>query len=139
MGEFTSPAGTLFDKDVCLFLSDVSMDFSSAPSMLFVRLKQSKTDKLHLRVTIVLGKSELFPLCPLSAMLSYLVVRGRSAGPLFTWKRSLFLTQENFVAAVRKALEVAGLDASDFNGHSFRIGTVPTTASRGMEDCMIKT
>lgn len=139
VGEFTSPASTTFDKDVHLSLSDVSVDSASAPSMLFVRLKQSKTDQLRQGVTIVLGKTEQFPLCPLSAMLSYLVVRGRSAGPLFMWKNGLFLTRENFVAAVRKALEAAGLDTSDFNGHSFRIGAATTAASRGMEDCMIKT
>ena len=46
VGEFTSPASTTFDKDVHLSLSDVSVDFASASSMLFVRLKQSKTDQL---------------------------------------------------------------------------------------------
>ena len=51
----------------------------------------------------------------------------------------LFLTRENFVAVVRRALEAAGLEASEFNGHSFRIGAATTAASRGMEDSMIKT
>ena len=139
VGEFTSPSGTSFDKEIHLSLADVSVDCSSAPSMLFVRLKQSKTDQLRRGVTIVLGKSEQFPLCPLSAVLSYLVVRGKTAGPLFVWKSGLFLTRENFVAAVRRALEAAGLEASDFNGHSFRIGAATTAASRGMEDSMIKT
>lgn len=87
----------------------------------------------------MLRKSDQFPLCPLTAMLSYLVVRGNSAGPLFIWKDGLFLTRANFVAAVRQVLESAGLDASDFNGHNFRIGAATTAASRGMEDCMIKT
>ncbi len=54
-------------------------------------------------------------------------------------KNDQFLTWENFVAEVRKALEVAGSDASDFNGHSFRIGAATTAASRRMEDSMIKT
>ena len=139
VGKFTSPADTSFDKDVHLSLSDVSVDCSSAPKMLFVRLKQSKTDQLRQGVTIVLGRSEQFPLCPLSAMLSYLVVRGRSTGPLFTWKDGVFLTRENFVAAVQKALEAAGMEALDFNGHSFRIGAATTAAARGMEDSMLKT
>ena len=134
VGEFTSPSGTSFDKEIHLSLADdVSVDCSSAPSMLFVRLKQSKTDQLRRGGTIVLGKLEQFPLCPLSAILSYLVVRGKTAGPLFVWKSGLFLTWENFVAAVRGALE------ADFNGHSFRIGAATTAASRGMEDSMIKT
>jgi hypothetical protein len=109
VGEFTSPTGTSFDGDVHLSLADVSVDCSSAPTMLFVRLKQSKTDQLRREVTIILGKSEQFPLCPLSAVLSYPVVRGRSVGPLFIWKNGQFLTRENFVAAVRKALITAGI------------------------------
>ena len=139
VGEFTCPTVNSFDGNIHLSPADISVDCSSAPSMLFVRLKQSKTDQLRQGVTIVLGKSEQFPLCPLSAVLSYLVVRGSATGPLFTWKNGLFLTRENFVAAVRKALETAGVDASDFNGHSFRIGAATTAASRGMEDSMIKT
>ena len=83
--------------------------------MLFVQLKQSKTDQLRRGVTIVLGKSEQFSLCPLSAVLSYLAVRGKMAGPLFIWKSGLFSTR--VVAAVRRALlEAAGLEASGFNG-----------------------
>jgi hypothetical protein len=71
VGEFTSPSSTSFDKEVYLSLGDISVDDSPALSMLFVRLKQSKTDQLRrgVTVTIVLGKSEQFPLCPLSAML----------------------------------------------------------------------
>jgi hypothetical protein len=139
VGEFTSPSSNSFDKEVYLSLADISVDSPSAPSVLFVRLKQSKTDQLRQGVTIVLGKSEQFPLCPLSAVLSYMVVMGRSRGPLFIWKNGQFLTRENFVAAVRKALEAADLDASTFNGHSFRIRAATTAASRGMEDSMIKT
>ena len=130
VGEFTCPSGDIFDTGVHLALADVSVDCLAAPNMLFVRLK---TDQLHQGVRIVLGKSRQFPVCSLSAVLSYLVVRGRSAGPLFIWKSGLFLTRENFVAAVRKALEAAGLEASDFNGHSFCIGAAITAASRGME------
>ena len=63
----------------------------------------------------------------------------RFVGPLFIWKDGLFLTRAKFVAAVKKSCEKAGLDASEFNGHSFRIGAASTAASRGMEDCMIKT
>ena len=67
------------------------------------------------------------------------MVRGNSSGPLFTWKDGVFLTQANFVAGVKKALESAGLDTSNFNRHSFRIGAATTAAARGMENSMIKT
>ena len=40
---------------------------------------------------------------------------------------------------VKRALELAGVEASNFNGHSFRIGAASTAAANGMEDSLIKT
>ena len=40
---------------------------------------------------------------------------------------------------VKKALDIAGVDAANYNGHSFRIGAASTAAANGMEDSMIKT
>ena len=105
--------------------------------MVFVSLKQSKTDQLRKDVTIVLGRTNRSPLCPVSALLSYLVVRGMAPGPLFIWDNGHFLTRAHFVAEVKKALELAGADASDFNGHSFRIRAASTAAANGMEDSLI--
>ena len=39
---------------------------------------------------------------------------------------------------VKKALQLAGTDASDFNGRSFRIRAASTAAANGMEDSLIK-
>ena len=102
-------------------------------------LKQSKTDQLRKGVTIVLGRTNKSPLCPVSALLSYLVVRGLAPGPLFTWDNGKFLTRAHFVEEVKKVLQLVGADASDFNGHSFRIGAASTAAANGMEDSLIKT
>ena len=41
--------------------------------------------------------------------------------------------------AVREALKTAGVDASKYSGHSFRICAATTAASRGIEDSVIKT
>ena len=43
------------------------------------------------------------------------------------------------MAEIKGALELLGVDASDFNGHSFRIGVASTAATNGMEDSLIKT
>ena len=103
VGEFISLTGNSFDKDVNLSLKDVSIDNPADPRMLFIRLKRSKTDQLRLGATIIMGKSDKVPLCPPTAMLGYLVVRGRSEGPLFVWENGLFLTRANVVAAVKRA------------------------------------
>ena len=71
VGEFTFPGTKEYDDNVHLTVSDVSVNDSKSPSMMFVRLKQSKTDQLRKGVTIVLGKTERAPLCPVSALLSY--------------------------------------------------------------------
>ena len=136
--EFTAPGISQFDDKVHLSVADVSVDRLDAPSMAFVCLKQSKTDQLRKGVTIVLGRTNKSPLCPVSALLSYLTARGLTPCPLFTWDSGKFLTRAHFVE-VKKALQLVGADASDFNGHSFRIGAASTAAANGMEDSLIKT
>ena len=75
VGEFTAPGISQFDDKVHLLVADVSVDSLDARSMAFVSLKQSKTDQLRKGVTIVLGRTNMSSLCPVSALLSYLVVR----------------------------------------------------------------
>lgn len=139
VGEFTSPTTNKFDSDADLSVSDVSVDNSLSPSMVFVHLKRSKTDQLRRGVTIVLGRTNKVPLCPVSALLNYLVARGKAPGPLFIWSSGQFLTRAHFVVEVQKALELSGVDSSDFNGHSFRIGAATTAAAKGFEDSLIRT
>ena len=139
IGEFTSPTVSTFDSSVHLAVSDISVDHPRDPTALFIRLKQSKTDQLRKGVTVVLGKTDQAPLCPVSAMISYLVVRGMTPGPAFKWSDGHYLTRANFVTEVKRALELTGRDSSCFNGHSFRIGAASTAAARGMEDSLIKT
>ena len=138
VGEFTASGVSQFDDKVHLSISDISINRLEAPSMALINLKQSKTDQLRKGVTVVLGKTNKSPLCPVSALLSYLVVRGTAPGPVFIWENGQFLTRAHFVEEVKKALQLAGADASDFNGHSFRIGAASTAAANGMEDSLIK-
>lgn len=78
-------------------------------------------------------------LCPVTAVLSYMVVRGSTPGPLFKWKDKRFLTREGFVAAVRTALKKSGLVTKDYVGHCFRIGAATTAAQQGIHDSLFKT
>ena len=74
-----------FDIDVRLSVSNVSVNNTHSPSMVFIRLKESKTDQLRKGVTFVLGKTSKPPLCPVSCLLRYLVARGMAPGSLFIW------------------------------------------------------
>ena len=76
---------------------------------------------------------------PVSAMLTYLELRGGKPGPLFLFQNRKPLTRPRFVDAVRDALRKTGLDEEKYCSHSFRIGAATTAASKGMEDCIIKT
>ena len=139
VGEFTAPGVSQFDEETHLSVTDVSVNSTQSPSMVFIRLKQSKTDQWRKGITIILGRTNKSPLCPVSSLLSYIVVRGMAPGPLFIRSNGHFLTRTHFVAEVKKAMEQAGMEASNFNGHSFRIGAASTAAVHGMEDSLIKT
>ena len=71
--------------------------------------------------------------------MNYLVIRGKSPGPLFKFSDGHYLTRQRLVDALRKALVQSGVDDSKYSGHSFRSGTATTAASKGFEDCIIKT
>ena len=137
-GEFTVPGNTVYDCSTHLSWGDLAVDNPASPGILSVHLKASKTDPFRKGITLYIGKvpSEL---CPVSAMLAYLLVRGKQPGPLFQFKDGKPLTRQRFVQAVRGALISAGIQADRYASHSFRIGAATTAAARGMEDSIIKT
>ena len=55
--------------------------------------------------------------------------------PMFKLKDRCFLTRKRVVVALRKLLQVAGLDCTKYCGH---IGVATMAAKKGMEDAMIK-
>lgn len=67
-----------------------------------------------------------------AALLQYLAARGDRQGPLFLCTDGRPLTKTKFVAEVRSALTEAKLPASDYAGHSFRIGAATTAAAAGL-------
>ena len=96
-----------------LSFGDVSVDNQESPRQLRVRLKASKTDPFRAGVDVFVGATGN-DLCPVSAVLSFLVVRGAAPGPLFKFQDGTPLTRARLVVEVQKALEAAGA------GHSFR-------------------
>ena len=115
-------------------VSDVSVDSRENPSMVKIHLHRSKTDQFGRGISTYLGTTG-DELCPVSALIAYLAVRGGAPGPLFRLQDGRSLTREIFTSAVRVALSTLGYDST---GHSFRIGAATTVAERGVEDSVIK-
>ena len=138
VGEMTVPADGVFDPAIHLCAADLAIDDPSSPTMLSVRIKQSKTDPFRQRVSLFVGRG-VSPLCPIAALLSYLTVCGTDEGPLFTFQDGRYLTRQRFSQCVKAALTRAGVDQSRYGTHSFRIGAATTAAASGVEDAVIKT
>ena len=136
-GEICSPSDKAYDPTAHLSFSDVAIDDPQNPSIMRVHLKTSKTDPFRKGVDIFLGRT-YNELCPISAMLAYLAVRGGAEGPLFKFQNGLLLTRDRLVAELRKVLSATDIRQSDYCGHSFRIGAATTAAQRGISDSTIQ-
>ena len=103
-----------------------------------VVIKRSKCDQFGSGVTLSVGATH-GDLCPVAAMLGYLVQRGSAPSPLFMFDDGRLLTRDRFVSAMRTALTNGDIDPSQYAGHSFRVGAATTAALQGLQDSLIKT
>ena len=102
----TAPDVGDFDPSQHLSVRDITVDDVANPKVVTVRIKQSKTDPFRQGVSISLSRTELL-LCPVAALLAYLVVRGNGDGPLFLLSGQP-LTRYQLVSELRKALTLVG-------------------------------
>ena len=137
VGEMTTPSDR-FDPNCHLAHGDVRVNDNQDPQYVVVRIKASKTDPFRQGVSIYLGRTHN-ELCPVAAVLSYMVQRGDTEGPFFLFEDRRLLTRQRFVSEVRKALTDLGYNCALYAGHSFRIGAATTAAQRGLQDSLIKT
>ena len=120
-----------------LTFDDMTVDRAEDPTRLSIRLKASKTDQFREGTVIHLGRTGQ-ALCPVAAMLAYLVRRKEGEGPLFRFEDGRLLTRPWLVREVKESLEEGGVDSTGISGHSFQIGAATTAAERGVEDSTIK-
>lgn len=137
-GEITIPNAASYDPSVHLNLADIAVDNQQSPNILQIKLKASKTDPFRQGIDIHIGKTNN-ALCPISATLNYLAVRGTEPGLLFTYSDHSPLTKSKFTESFRMLLSQAGLNSCQYAGHSFRVGAASTAAARGIEDSIIQT
>ena len=69
---------------------------------------------------------------------SHLRIRTSSPGPLFLFRDGTTLSRATLVAHLRTALAQVGIDASQYSGHSFRIGAATSAAQAGYSDSFIR-
>ena len=91
VSEMSVSDDTSYDPDVHLSFRDITIDDLKNPSVLRVTIKQSKTDPFWRGVSLYVGRTGM-DLCPVSAMLSYLELRGGKPGPLFLFQSRKPLT-----------------------------------------------
>lgn len=137
-GEITVTSKASFDPRCHLAWGDISTDSVKQPTCIKVLLKVSKCDQLGKGVEVFVGRVERDEVCPVVACCAYMALRGDRPGPFFCYKDGSPFTKASFVTQVREALTNAGLDASLYSGHSFRIGAATSAAHAGMQDTTIK-
>ena len=134
-GEFTCPRANFADPP--LSPSDIMVDSRDNPQILTVHLRCTKTDPFGVGCCIYLGRTNTTP-CPVAAILNYLSIRTSSPGPLFLFRDGTTLSRATLVAHLRTALAQVGIDASQYSGHSFRIGAATSAAQAGYSDSFIQ-
>ena len=70
------PAEKAFDEGAYLSMKDVQVDNLANPQTIQVKIKASKTAPFRQEVLVYVGRTNK-PLCPVSALLAYMVVRGK--------------------------------------------------------------
>ena len=136
-GEMTLSSESAFDPNTHLCFKDVSVDSIDNPKIVKLNIKASKTDPFRKGVEVVLGRTNN-ALCPVTALLAYLAVRGNGPGFLFLFSDGHPLTKQRFISRVRDALSANGVDSSKYAGHSFRIGAATAACAHGLNDSIIQ-
>ena len=129
-GEALAPEHGKFDEGAHLTWNDVEVGTRSGNEVIRVKIKESKTDRLR-KGAFVLLESTGGEICPVNAVLKFMIDRRAGPGPFFMDKEKVGLTRREFVKEVKDALERKGLPSEGISGHSFRIGAATAAAAGG--------
>ena len=77
-------------------------------------------------------------LCPVSAIVSFLSVRGNKHGPLFCYPPDKAVSRSCFCTVLKRAVEVSGYDSKLYKSHSFRIGAATKASGLGYSELEIQ-
>jgi len=111
VGEMTVPTKMAYDPSIHLSLKDVALSSRSMPTIIWLTIKQSKTDPFHKGARLCLSITDL-KICPVKALLPYLTLKGSEPGSLFVLEDKIPLTRAQFKTLLSATLKKAGLDDS---------------------------
>ena len=116
---------------------DVAIDDQANPQVIRLHLRHSKCDQFGNGADIFLGRTGA-GVCPVAALLGYMVVRGDRPGIFFCKADGHTVTKAWFIEQLRPVLGDVGLPQHQYAGHSFRIGAATTAALAGVADSTIQ-
>ena len=136
VGEFTSKSKMLSTlpiqlHDVMFFRSTKGED------LLQVTLSRFKGNVGESPFFIIIPRSRDVTICAYTLLSRYMTVRPRVSGPLFVHESGAPVLRDFFTSSLKQNLLVAGIPASSYKSHSFRIGAASHCASLGLEDSLI--
>jgi site-specific recombinase XerD len=127
---------------VALDVADVQLVSEGA----IVTIRRSKTDQEGVGERIGIPRGRQAATCPVGALrdwLAHLSAGGGSGGPIFRTVdrhgciRSTRLSDRDVARIVKRAAERAGLDPTNYAGHSLRAGLATSAAIAGVEERVI--
>eukprot|EP00795_Rhopilema_esculentum_P014765 gene14765-5872_t len=133
--EFTASSNH-FSEELHLSLDKISVDKMPVPSVVTITLSRSKTEPFGKGCSISLARSDSV-LCPVTALMTYIRLRGQRSGPLFQFSNGAFLTKSRLNNWLQKSLLSASWNGR-YTPHSFRVGAASTAASLGFPEYLIK-
>lgn len=136
-------AGPTYLASRHLSLSDVriqSPDSSQTPCLI-LHIKHSKTDIFSRGVEIYIGCTG-HQMCAVCTMQHYLKLRKsiiphQQTDPLFIFQNGVVLSKTLLSKQLKLILALAGIDPSQYSGHSLRAGAATDAAASGLPDWQI--
>ena len=132
--EYVSQHRSRYDSRFCLLRQDVWFNYNF--SIMYVRIKASKTDPFRSGCIIRVASLPNSVLCPVTLMLDYLRVRSSVPGPLFVLSMDPLqcLVRQDITVLLNRCLP----SLTNVNTHSFRIGGASAAAAAGIADSQIR-
>ena len=121
----------------------VSLDYDDldfVPEGLKINIKRSKTDQFGEGFTKALPYFDSSQYCPVISLKNWLNISKITSGPVFRrfLKGSKLsenrLTDQTVAILIKEYLNLAGINAKDYSGHSLRSGFATSAAESGVEE-----